>query len=174
MTAIDEHIQILLSADNPQALDVIYDAYGDVLYRTLTCLICSRQDTEDCFQDLFIRIARKRHMLRGKENIRAYLLAMARNQAMEFFRGRKRDIDTVECDEAFLVAEDTAEPLPTVELSSSLAALPLEQREVIALKIFEEMTFEEIGRHLEISINTAASRYRYGIQKMKQLMLQVL
>ena len=48
-----------------------------------------------------------------------------------------------------------------------LAELPVEQREVIVLKIWNQLTFEEIGGLLEISPNTAAGRYRYGLQKMK-------
>lgn len=174
MIDADKSIQDLLRDDNPEALDLIYDAYGDALYRTLASLICVRQDVEDCFQELFIQIARKRHLLVGKDHLKSYLMTMARNQAMAFFRDRKRGIETVECDEAFLIAADPADPVPVMELSRALAALSMEQREVISLKIYEEMTFEEIGRHLGISINTAASRYRYGIQNMKQRMLQAL
>jgi len=48
-----------------------------------------------------------------------------------------------------------------------LAELPLEQREAIVLKIWHRYTFEEIGEFLEISPNTAAGRYRYGLQKIK-------
>jgi DNA-directed RNA polymerase specialized sigma24 family protein len=48
-----------------------------------------------------------------------------------------------------------------------LAGLPPEQREVIVLKIWSEHTFEEIGELLDISPNTAAGRYRYGLQKLK-------
>jgi DNA-directed RNA polymerase specialized sigma24 family protein len=48
-----------------------------------------------------------------------------------------------------------------------LAGLPQEQREVIVLKIWHQYTFEEIGDLLELSPNTAAGRYRYGLQKLK-------
>ena len=48
-----------------------------------------------------------------------------------------------------------------------LAELPVDQREVIVLKIWHRYTFEEIGGLLEISPNTAAGRYRYGLQKLK-------
>ena len=51
-----------------------------------------------------------------------------------------------------------------------LAALPQDQREVIVLKIWHEHTFEEIGELLEISPNTAAGRYRYGLQKLRLLL----
>lgn len=48
-----------------------------------------------------------------------------------------------------------------------LARLPAEQREVIVLKIWHEYTFEKIGELLELSPNTAAGRYRYGLQKLR-------
>lgn len=48
-----------------------------------------------------------------------------------------------------------------------LAELPVEQREVIVLKVWHGCTFEEIGGLLEVSPNTVAGRYRYGLQKMK-------
>jgi DNA-directed RNA polymerase specialized sigma24 family protein len=48
-----------------------------------------------------------------------------------------------------------------------LADLPPEQREVIVLKIWHEYTFEQIGELLDISPNTAAGRYRYGVQKLR-------
>src|SRR2546422_5074556 len=48
-----------------------------------------------------------------------------------------------------------------------LAELPVEQREVIVLKIWHEYTFEEIGELLETSPNTVAGRYRYGLQKLR-------
>lgn len=48
-----------------------------------------------------------------------------------------------------------------------LQRLPVEQREVIVLKIWHHYTFEEIGEVLEVSPNTAAGRYRYGLQKIR-------
>jgi DNA-directed RNA polymerase specialized sigma24 family protein len=48
-----------------------------------------------------------------------------------------------------------------------LARLPVEQREVIVLKVWHERTFQEIGELLSISPNTVAGRYRYGLQKLK-------
>ena len=51
-----------------------------------------------------------------------------------------------------------------------LAALPQEQREAIVLKIWHQHTFEEIGELLGISPNTAAGRYRYGLQKLRMFL----
>ena len=60
-------------------------------------------------------------------------------------------------------------PPPTVA-AGALAVLPREQREVVVLKVFEEMTFAEIGRLVGVSPNTAASRYRYAVAKMKEML----
>lgn len=54
-----------------------------------------------------------------------------------------------------------------LELQSALAELPEDQREVIVLHIWAKMSFEEIASALEISPNTAASRYRYGLSKLR-------
>jgi len=55
-------------------------------------------------------------------------------------------------------------------LSASLAQLPEEQREIIVLKFFKELTFKEIASACGLSINTAAGRYRYGMAKLRSLM----
>ncbi len=53
-------------------------------------------------------------------------------------------------------------------LRQAFARLPTEQREVLVLKVFEEMTFKEIAETVGASINTVTSRYRYGIAKLRQ------
>jgi len=59
-------------------------------------------------------------------------------------------------------------------IQAALAELPPEQREVITLKIWCEMTFAQIGEALGIPANTAASRYRYGLSELRKLTKQVL
>jgi RNA polymerase sigma-70 factor (ECF subfamily) len=60
-----------------------------------------------------------------------------------------------------------AAPEKSTNLQELLARLPREQREVVALKVWEEMTFAEIAQVVKASPNTVASRYRYGIEKLR-------
>jgi len=53
------------------------------------------------------------------------------------------------------------------QLNAALNGLPVDQREVVVLKTYEDMTFKQIAKLLNISANTAASRYRYALEKMK-------
>ncbi len=55
-------------------------------------------------------------------------------------------------------------------LRQALSGLPYEQREVITLHLHGDLTFREIARQQEVSINTATSRYRYGIERLKSIL----
>ena len=67
----------------------------------------------------------------------------------------------------FAPASDPDEKIFRDELADALAELPAEQRAVVHLKLWEGLTFEEIAAALEIPPNTAASRYRYGLDKLR-------
>jgi RNA polymerase sigma-70 factor (ECF subfamily) len=69
---------------------------------------------------------------------------------------------------AFAPAADPDEQAFRQAFSAALGELPAEQRAVVHLKLWEGLTFEAIATTLGISLNTAASRYRYGIDKLRQ------
>ncbi len=63
------------------------------------------------------------------------------------------------------------EAISPLALERAMGALPEEQREAVFLKIWEEMTFTQMGDLLGIPLDTAASRYRYGIAKLKKIVM---
>ncbi len=102
----------------------------------------------------------------------AYVYRIARNEAYNFVRKRKRDKSTKKSPEKWLqVNENNRESSELVEkLQAALAQLPQQQREVIVMKIYRQKTFLEISRLLGLSRNTVASRYRYGLEKLRNLL----
>ncbi|PZR76989.1 MAG: sigma-70 family RNA polymerase sigma factor [Chthoniobacterales bacterium] len=125
-------------------------------------------DAEDIVQDAFVRFWRKEHSI---EN-RGLLYATVRSVALDLLR---RDIRRARREAvASLDMEQTTEPQfdfddgSQRELAVALDLLPVEQREVLVMKIWSELTFAEIGAALEISQNTAASRYRYALASLKK------
>ena len=95
-----------------------------------------------------------------------YCLRAFRNRALNYRRGLWRRLAREwESARWFERAPELEES--EAEAMRGLAELPAAQREVIVLKIWHELTFEAIGNVLEISPNTAAGRYRYGLQKLK-------
>lgn len=160
-----------LARDDASALDGIWDAYAARLLAFATAILCSHHDAEETLQNVFVKIARNRTQIAAARSLQAYLFTMTRNEAMTLARRRGRIEITVDPSEFGLVPAEMPEPPPPEEAEAAarhLAALPNKQREVVVLKIFEDLTFDQIAASLKISINTAASRYRYGIEKLRQ------
>jgi RNA polymerase sigma-70 factor, ECF subfamily len=111
-------------------------------------------------------------LLMGVRDHRAFLLRLAHNLAIDLMRRRAtrekhHAVLTSEMD-VFAPSSDPDEQAFRQCLASALAELPADQRAVVHLKLWEGLTFEVIAETLEISTNTAASRYRYGLDKLRE------
>ena len=153
----------------PVDLGEAYDMYAAPLYRYLITLLGSEEDAEDALQEIFLAVGRLG--LKRIRNIQAYLFQSARRQAISLLRKRRRRsqepevaarlswIDTDACS-----VEDRA---LAIDIGRALHALPAEQREVIVLHVAEGFSFREIDRLCGIPVNTAASRYRLALEKLR-------
>jgi RNA polymerase sigma-70 factor (ECF subfamily) len=165
-------IRELIKNDDPCALDIIYDELGERLYKYLLVILCSKDNAEEVMQELFALIGQKRNKLAKADNLASYIFAMARNRAMDFLRQRPvREENIEDYKNILFVKDNVADEISDEEIkevTQALGSLPQEQKEIISMKIFEEMTFKDISETLSISENTAASRYRYGIDKLRR------
>lgn len=136
-------------------------AAGLILYGRSLGL--SHGEAEDVLQETFLALIK---LARRPDDPEHYCLRAFRNRAMNFHRSGwrrlARELESVRWFEAGSHRDDEE-----TEAVRRLADLPPEQREVIVLKIWNGMTFDAIGRLLEIPANTAAGRYRYGLNKLK-------
>jgi RNA polymerase sigma-70 factor (ECF subfamily) len=152
--------------DPAEPLAALYDEHGARLYRYAVLLLANREAAEDAVQEAFIRLAAALARRHPPEVSFGYLAVIVRNECYSALRRRKRR------------GED---PGPIVEpispqaseeerliVDAALKALPTEQREVVYLKVFEGLTFQEIADRCGISINTAASRYRYAAAALRR------
>jgi len=140
----------------------------------------SRADAEDIVQEAFVKFWRRNHKIDNPENIvarelfpsRALLYATVRSVALDLIRRDSRRARREA--QAFSESEQIFEPqFESVDetqriLAAAVDGLPCEQREVLVLKIWNELTFAEIASALGISQNTAASRYRYALATLKK------
>jgi RNA polymerase sigma-70 factor (ECF subfamily) len=144
-----------------------YRKWGSRFY-LFACQQAGRRDlAEDILQDAIVAVWSKREKLPRLE------------PGLVFLQIRRCAIDRVRKERRRKAREETFErdfgcnfkPGPngsTGEIQDALAQLPHEQQEVVVLKIWCGQTFAQIGRALGISANTAASRYRYGIQHLRK------
>jgi len=130
----------------------------------------SAADAEDAVQEAFVRFWRREHNISN----RPLLYAAVRSAALDLIRRDQRRARR----EAEAAADASAFGSWEIEdgddarrhLAAAVDDLPREQREVLVLKIWNELTFAEIAEALTISPNTAASRYRYALTALKKIL----
>ena len=150
----------------------------------------SPQDAEDVLQEAFFRLARYPIRWTFIRNPKAFIFKVLRNETNRFLRRKlgRPPIDDlkpeaegritgafsdpaarIHPESPFRAAPDIDESVPGLpaRMAESLAALPEDQREVVILKIFQDLSFKEIAAVCGLPVNTAASRYRYGIEKLR-------
>ena len=151
----------------------LYDEHAQPLYAFLLNLPRDEADTRDLLQDVFVKLARDPELLAGVRDERAFLIRLAHNAAIDLIRRRgtrdkTREQFAAESISPFAPASDPDKQTFRTALVEALAELPMEQRSVVHLKLWEGLTFEQIADALDIPSNTAASRYRYGLDKLRE------
>lgn len=164
-----------LAAGDPRAFAALYDRYAVRLYRAACGILGSREDAEDVVQEVFLAAVRSHERLGDVRDLTAYLFtamsraatrcAMRRTRTLQASRGAANEA-------AAALKRAPAESPDWHRLQQALGLLPSPQREVITLKIDGELTFAQIAQVLGVSINTAASRYRYALQKLKAFLME--
>lgn len=160
-----------LAAGDPEAFAALYDRLAIRLLGAARTMTGSRVDAEDVVQELFVDLARGRPRLAAVNDLEAYVFTMLRNAVRR--RGRRAALDRralLAIVERRLAAGSTAAgaaELADDDVAAAVAALPQAQREVVALKIDAGLTFAEIAAVTGMSLNTAASRYRYALEKLR-------
>lgn len=148
-------------------LEKLYDYYAHRLYHYLLVLLGSESDAEDVLQALFLKLIRMRGRMKSIKDLTAYLFTSARHEALRLIDQKKQ---------AQQVAGNLMKALPleagpdtTWEeaevVNRALMSLPPEQREVVMLKIYQGFSFKQISELIGIPLDTAASRYRYGLRE---------
>jgi RNA polymerase sigma-70 factor (ECF subfamily) len=153
-------------------IERLYDEHAPSLHAFLLNLTRDEADTRDLLQEIFVKLARDPDRLRGVREERAYMIRLAHNAAIDLIRRRgtrekTRENFAAEANSPFAPASDPDGTTFRVELAAALAGLPPEQRAVAHLKLWEGLTFEQIAAALDLSPNTAASRYRYALDKLR-------
>lgn len=152
------------------ALGRLYDLLGKELFGYIRGIVGTQSDAEDVFQEVFARLAAQGGKLARVERPISYTFTIARNEAYKTLKKRS-GLREAALEEGLLEAAplDAKEPaLSPREAQRALGTLPVEQREVVVLKIYEGFTFAEIAALTGVSQNTAASRYRYAVEKLAE------
>ncbi len=162
---------------NREALRRIYEKHRDDLLILAIALSHDVHLAEDAVHDVFVAFARNVASFRLTGSLKAYLAKCVANRIRDLMRAQRSRARALEVERTSLASLEIRDPGRLIEcseelrlLSSALADLPHEQREVIVLRMHGRMRFRMIAESLDISVNTVKGRYRYGIQKLRAIL----
>ena len=171
-------------AGDTEAFDVLVTRYKDRIYSSILFFVKDTYLAEDLFQDVFIKIIdtlkKKRYTEEGK--FLPWALRIAHNLCVDYFRKVKRTpaIKTSDDQDIFEVI-NVSQEAPDQKLMRGeshdkvrrmLDLLPEEQREIIVLRHYANLSFKEIAEITNCSINTALGRMRYGLINLRKMMTE--
>jgi len=166
------------------ALEELINRYKDRIYSSILFLVKDKYLAEDLFQDVFIKVIdtlrSNRYTEEGK--FLPWALRISHNLCVDYFRKVKRapaikTSDDRDIFEMINVYEDPADKNLMLgqshkSIRAMLDLLPEEQKEVIVLRHFADMSFKDIARITDCSINTALGRMRYGLINLRKMMME--
>ena len=179
---IDEDKALVAAAvaGSEAAWETLVEKYEPRIYNQALRLTGNAADALDLMQEVFIGVFRNLHRFRGDSQFSSWVFRIVHNKSIDLVRrwrppvSRSRFEDDDEI--ASLPAKVESEPeaqYAQEHLNQSvqllLSALPIEQRIVVELKVFQSLTFEEIAAVQDISDNTAKTRYYAALTKLKKL-----
>ena len=171
----DELLKWRFKRGSKDALRRIYEKYLNHLLTLAMALLNDTGRAEDVVHDVFVSFAGSAKDFKLGGNLKSYLTTCVMNRARDRIRANRRNptpLDAAEFissdlngpDHAIICSEESQ------RLNRAIAQLPNEQREVIALRLKGEMTFREIARLHDVSVNTIQGRYRYGLNKLRSVL----
>lgn len=172
-----------------EALGQLYDRYGVKLYGYFIRLTGSRNGSEDLLQETFCRLIEKLDRYQPRGQFKAFLFRMAHNLAVDRMRAwkfrdesdsldkdrqNKEDFMTGQSIKMGLDCPDPAEETEKMELEARLREaidqLPPEQRQVLVMKHYTDLTFREVAEAVGIPLNTALGRMHYAILNLRKFL----
>ena len=178
----DNQLVHLFQQGNGPALEILVNRYKDKIFTSILFLVKDKYIAEDLFQDVFIKIIdtirNNRYTEEGK--FLSWATRISHNLCVDYFRKLKRSPSFLNSEVgdvfAMIDAPESNVDVKMMNLETHeritrlLEMLPAEQREVIVLRHYADMSFKEIASITDCSINTALGRMRYGLINLRKIL----
>ena len=166
---------------NQKSLEMLINKYRPKIFNFIQSKISNRDISEDIFQETFIKVINtlKRGLYNEEGKFISWVMRIAHNLIVDHFRKSSR-IKFFKSKDDFDVFKLISDDIPNIEntiineqvnidLNKMILELPYDQREVIEMRLFREMSFKDISELTNVSINTALGRMRYAIINLRKL-----
>ena len=166
---------------NERALEVLVLRHKLKIYNFIYSKVFDRDTAEDIFQETFIKVIKtlKRGVYNEEGKFLPWVMRIAHNLVIDFFRKNNR-IPTFDNNEEYDIFQLISDGSPTAErsmideqvvedLQKLILELPDDQKDVLTMRLYKDMSFKEIAESTGVSINTALGRMRYAIINLRKM-----
>ena len=181
-TMTDEALVDLYAFGNNAAFDVLLNRYKKSIHSYIYYIVRNQELTEDIFQDTFLKVIMTIKQGRYTDNgkFKAWITRIAHNLIIDNFR-QERNENTISNDEAEVdllndmslcdtnIEDEMIQEQVYKDIRKLVKHLPDNQREVLEMRFYQDMSFKEIADITGVSINTALGRMRYAILNMRRM-----
>jgi RNA polymerase sigma-70 factor (ECF subfamily) len=181
-TMTDDELVVLYAQGNNSAFDSLLNRYKSSVHSYIYYIVRDRDLTEDIFQETFVKVIVTIKQGRYTENgkFKAWIMRIAHNLIIDNFR-QERNENSISNDEVNVdlfndirlcdktIEEEMVQEQVFADVKKMIKHLPDNQREVLEMRYYQEMSFKEIADLTGVSINTALGRMRYAILNMRRM-----
>lgn len=179
-TSDQELIRLFISGDH-NALETLINRHQRKLFSYILLIVKDKHLAEDVFQDTFIKIINtlRAGAYNEEGKFLPWAMRIAHNLIIDFFRKSKRmpfreNSEEYDLFDTLKVYDETIEDKIIIaqihdDVKKLIEHLPEEQKEVLKMRHYEEMSFKEIAQQTDVSINTALGRMRYALINLRKL-----
>jgi RNA polymerase sigma factor (sigma-70 family) len=172
----DEELVSLAKTGQPEAMDELVSRHYASAFRVALGILKDEDGAADVAQDAFLKAFRGLARFRGEASFRTWILTIVANEARGLIRksARRREFDLetvgpVASEEA--TAQESMESAEeAARVRELLDRLPPKQREAVTLRLFEEMSFKEVGAIIGSSEGAARVNFHHGIRRLRELL----
>jgi len=166
---------------NEKALEVLINRHNQRISSFIYSKVLDRDVTEDIFQDTFIKVIKtlKKGTYSEEGKFLPWVMRIAHNLIIDYFRKNKRmpkfegsddfNIFSVIHDDKLNAEKQLIKDQIDSDLSSLIEELPEDQKEVLIMRMYKDMSFKEISENTGVSINTALGRMRYALINLRKI-----
>lgn len=181
----DKELVMRYRSGDVASFQILVDRYQNKIYSYVLMLVKDKQLADDIFQDTFLKIIRtiKAGAYKEEGKFIQFAMRIAHNLVIDYFRKAKRlpmvdptkeDYDML--DNARFMDPSIEEQIVTEQIYDDVRKmieyLPEEQREVLVMRMYDDMSFKEIAEATNVSINTALGRMRYALINLRKMAKQ--
>ena len=182
MSLSDSTLITQFTSGNSQSFSILVDRYQKRVYGFIFSKVKDAELADDVFQDTFVKVIKNLRLGKYKDEGRflSWVMRIAHNIIMDHFRkinrlpkheSKHEDLDVLDrlVEQSSSIEDLMIETQIHADLSLLIDELPQTQKEVLRMRLFQEMSFKDIGEQTGVSINTALGRMRYAILNLRKL-----